>query len=461
MKRYLRGIASIFVLTALLAVAAYAAESETYDSGLRWALNDAGVLTISGTGPMPGFSYSYVSFIGYSTSAPWFEYRSRITSVVIEDGVTSIGTAAFASCTALTSVSIPATVTSIGRAAFGNCTRLGVLSYGGPRAQWSAVTILEQNEPLDTVTILYNNGPTRGGKCGDDLTWTLDDEGVLTISGRGEMDDQAYLSWSKYRGEITEVVIRYGVTTISDHAFDLCTELGKVSIPRSVTHIGERAFAVTDLTQVVIPNSVLSIGKSAFAVTLIETVTVPGSVATLQESTFASCWHLTDVVIEEGVTTIETEALSNCIRLNSVTIPSSVRSIQKDAFKLTRNVKDIYYDGPLTRWERISIADGNEILSSAGLHTQEPSSATIAVTIVHANGHLSYTEIPVSGGATAYLAVFDRDGRFVSIDQTPADTDKISFHVDESAEYASLCILDRDLVPMDGKVTVRDLAGAR
>ena len=114
MKTKLFTLGVIFLLSTGLA----AQTSGTCGPNLTWSLSN-GVLTISGTGPMNDFTLS---------PAPWLENRSSISSVVIDNGVTSIGVQAFEMCNALTVVNIPNSVTSIGSFAFMACRHLTTLS---------------------------------------------------------------------------------------------------------------------------------------------------------------------------------------------------------------------------------------------------------------------------------------------------------------------------------------------
>lgn len=111
------------------------------------------------------------------------------------------------------------------------------------------------------------------GNCGDsgsNVTWLLDDNGTLTISGSGKIED--YRSdidqpWYSNRSDITSVVIEPGVTSIGSLAFYECSNLTSITIPSGLTSIGEQAFGnCTGLTSITIPSSVTSIGVNVFII---------------------------------------------------------------------------------------------------------------------------------------------------------------------------------------------------
>lgn len=114
---------------------------------------------------------------------------------------------------------------------------------------------------------VVDSGYCGGEGDGKNLTWTLDSDGVLTISGEGKMGrwiDLSSVPWYTNRSKIKRVVVGSGVTSIGDSAF-ACSSLTSVSIGDSVTSIGEKAFSVCNrLTSVTIPDSVTSIDQLAF-----------------------------------------------------------------------------------------------------------------------------------------------------------------------------------------------------
>jgi len=170
-------------------------------------LSDSGrTLTASGNGTMA----NYDAITMGSIPPPWYDSRNNIISVVIDDGVTTIGDGAFIDCENLTSITIPNSVVSIGKHSFSGCINL------------TSITI-----PNSMTTI-----------------------------GLG-----AFSSCDS----LTSFTIPNGITSIASMTFMYCANLKTITIPKSVTSIGELAFrGCTSLTSITIPNSVATIDYSAF-----------------------------------------------------------------------------------------------------------------------------------------------------------------------------------------------------
>ena len=323
------------------------------DSGtwgnLNWTvqiLDDRLALTISGSGDMNGYP-----------SDSWRKYRANITSVIIEKGVTSIGTRSFSGCSSLTSITIPEGVTSIGSCAFSKCINLTDVFYGGTNIQWSSINIFTYeggNVELINATIHFTeviNGYVDSGTWGD-LNWTLhiqDENGILSISGNGAMNDFSQNSrdaWRKYKSCISSVTIENGVTSIAAYSFEGCERLVSISIPNSVTNIYSMAF--THCSN-------------------LPSINIPDGVTAIYPYTFMSCYKLSSVNIPEGVTSIWTQAFSYC-SMPSINIPESVKTIGYAAFVCCDNLTDVYYGGTQAQWQQISIDSYNYPLTSATIH---------------------------------------------------------------------------------------------
>ena len=151
------------------------------------------------------------------------------------------------------------------------------------------------------------------GSCGPNLKWHLTDDGVLTITGKGEMDDYRFSPWRDFG--VKRIIVGDSVTTIGEYAFSYCSSLTSITIPNSVTTIKEYAFSnCSSLTSVTIPNSVTTIGDNAFnGCRSLTSVTIPNSVTTIGKAAFNYCSSLTSVNIPNSVTTIGGWAFSDCI----------------------------------------------------------------------------------------------------------------------------------------------------
>lgn len=180
---------------------------------------------------------------------------------------------------------------------------------------------------LTLVTILFMSinlfAQISSGSCGTNVTWILQN-GVLTISGTGPMDDWSgfpFVPWNDVRSSITQVVIKNGVTNIGNYAFWSDSNLQSITIPGSVTRIG--AFSLSDcgkLTSVSIPNNVTRIERAAFAQCGgLTTVTIPNSVTYIGVNAFTDCSGLTSVTIGSGVDSIDGYAFLRCTGLTSIT----------------------------------------------------------------------------------------------------------------------------------------------
>lgn len=268
-----------------------------------------------------------------------FRHDKKLTQVIIQEGVTGIGSYAFAG-TGLISIEIPKSVTSIGEGAFAGCNNLVSVSIP------ESVTVIEHGTfsfctELKSITL-----PRRLKRIG------LQEYNRYSPS-------VAFVSDGAFAGctNLTSIIIPDGVEVIGEYTFNRCTSLTSVSIPPSVTRIGAGAFCGCEgLTEIVIPDSVTVIGESAFACCSgLTSVVIPDNITEIADGLFAAVTNvdlkyserpeirssLTSVIMGDGVTRIGHSAFFRCDKLTEIVIPDSVTSIGNIAFQGCSSLKSI------------------------------------------------------------------------------------------------------------------------
>lgn len=218
---------------------------------------------------------------------------------------------------------------------------------------------------------IVDSGYCGGEGDGTNLMWTLDSEGVLTISGTGAMKSYSNSPW-KDQG-ITTVKVESGVASIGAGTFRNCSSLTNITLPNSVTNIGAYTFFnCSSLTSITIPNGVTSIANDTFSgCSSLVSITIPDGVTSIGKWAFDKCSSLTSITIPSSVTSIGIYAFVECSSLTSITIPSSVTSIGSNAFALCSGLTSITIPNSVTEWG-ISVFTGCSSLTSVLI----PSSVT-------------------------------------------------------------------------------------
>ena len=212
--------------------------------------------------------------------------------------------------------------------------------------------IVEEAEPAQNGATIVDSG-----YCGIGLTWELDDEGTLTVSGTGEMD---YTEpgkpltldppWDNIREAVKKVVIEDGATSIGNSAFAQCTGLTSIEIPDSVTSIGGHAFwNCESLTSLCIPDGVTTIEYRAFAeCASLSSVTLPNELSRIESLAFSDCTSLKSILIPANVTYIGDWAFRGCTSLSEIAIPDSVIEIGYHVFENCTKLRSAYIGAGLT-----------------------------------------------------------------------------------------------------------------
>ena len=292
-----------------------AEEDSGKDGNITWRLTKDGTLYISGQGDMPDYGWDKI---------PWRDFS--INKVVVQKGITSIASCAFAYCSSLSSIEIPEGVTSIGNSAFSGCSSLssikipeGVTSIGSHA--FEGCSSLSSIKIPKGVTSIEGNA-FEG--CSS-LSSIEIPKGVTSI-GSGAF---AYCS------SLSSIKIPEGVTSIESRVFENCSSLSSIEIPKGVTSIEPRVFEkCSSLSSIKIPEGVTSIEGNAFeGCSSLSSIKIPKGVTSIEPRVFEKCSSLSSIKMPEGVTSIEVYAFAYCSSLSSIKIPEGVTSIEGNAFE--------------------------------------------------------------------------------------------------------------------------------
>ena len=364
-----------FILALIAGAGTLFAESGTCGANLTWDLTDS-VLTISGTGAMTDWDWFD------KTDVPWYSDPS-IKSVVIENGVTSIGSCVFCGCENLTSVSIPNSVTSIGEAAFYYCPLLTSINLPGSlktigESAFQACGLTYVHIPnsvtsisghafrscvnLHSVSIGYAVAsigelafygcsnlaiincnaaipPTWGDECFEDVPTDIT---VWVWKGQKTAYTAPGSPWN-YFDDIKESSMLMGKCGAEGDSTNLVwdlTEDGILTISGAGKmadwNSGEPSWQAYNvpIKTLIVENGPTSIGMYAFKdSTNLKSVTIGNAVETIESRAFNGCTGLTSLTLGDGLTDIRGYAFMGCENLKSVTLPNSLTRIRECAFR--------------------------------------------------------------------------------------------------------------------------------
>ncbi|MGN0996369.1 MAG: leucine-rich repeat protein [Candidatus Ventricola sp.] len=247
---------------------------------------------------------------------------SSLRELAFPQGIAAVPPYALMECISLTRVSLPAGVQSIGASAFYGCYNLETVAFAGTGTQAAAISIGPGNNGLSELPWACASGsfaysfPT-SGSCGPSLTWSISDDGTLTIAGSGTMDDfDLDPPWEDHSAEITAVRFSGSVAAMSENAFQWLVNLRSVAIP--------------------------------------------GTMQSVAFDAFRHCSGLKRVVLGEGIQRIEGLSFMYCDSLEELVLPASLTYIDACAFDSCPKLKDIYYAGSSAQAAAITIDRYNE-----------------------------------------------------------------------------------------------------
>ncbi len=221
----------------------------------------------------------------------------------------------------------------------------------------------QENGTLEEVGEIVDSGYC--GYNGDNVMWTLDSAGVMTLKGAGKTKDYSY-QYSPFRNKsVKSVVIQSGVTSVGTYLFDNCDNIISVELPETVETIDEGAFdSCNSLSTIKLPSKLESIGKYAFYdCDALEEVSFPSTLISIDYCAFRYCTKLKSINLPSGFSQIDEEAFYGCTSIKSIYLPSDITQIGKNAFYDCKSLTDVYYEGSEEDWNNINInKDGNSYL---------------------------------------------------------------------------------------------------
>lgn len=379
----------------------------TEATGITWNFNETtGELRISGTGSMPGYEMK---------GAPWYSNAANISSIVIEEGITSIGKNAFMDCAAtsislpdtldcigsyafsgcknLTSVTIPANVTKFGHEAFSSCSDLNSVTFlnlgkslymgwyetltrgsvvfsgcASPltiraydvagHSVWQASGTETWQQYASANGYQYASLGYAGGKLKNG-SWVISTNYKLTISATGAVTENP---WNYYRTPVSSLEICSGVTALPADAFYDYTSLTTVTMADTVTTLGSYAFGGCDkLNSVSLSRNLTEIPDGTFYECYVLTsVDIPAAVTAIGKKAFYDCRLLSSLSIPEHIISIGDAAFWNCGTLTSITLPDALQSLGAEAFSNCSSLTSLHIPASLT-----TIADNAFIVCPA------------------------------------------------------------------------------------------------
>lgn len=234
-------------------------------------------------------------------------------------------------------------------------------------------------EPTEEPTELITESPTVApqllpehvvsmGKCGDNATFTVYDDGKAVFSGTGDINIDAYGVFGRPWKDAMVIEIESGITEIGDSVFRN-TNIIKIDIPNTVKRIGNQAFYSCACPSILMPDSVTEIGDDCFRQGNISTIylsenlsktgrnalcglkisqlEIPGSLKVVEGSLFSGCENLETVRFNEGVTTLNDNALSGLNNLAKVYLPSTITHIGQQRYEWMNLSLEMYYPGSI------------------------------------------------------------------------------------------------------------------
>ena len=371
-------------------------ETNSCGENATWSIED-GVFTVEGSGDMINFEYSW--------DQPWEDNAEDITSIVVKDGITSIGDYAFYDFENVTTVTLPEGITSIGKSAFNSCENLTSITIP------STVTTIGEEAFYYCKSIVEITLPASVTEIGAGAFASMNELVSFNFSENvTRLEENTFL----YNTNLKNFVLPQNLTYIGKKALSSLYALETLEIPASVTTIEETAFGslagiteitvnensenyksvdgilytkdgtmllaypgassntsytvldntttiasnafcnAENLTEIILPNTLTTINASAFEdCNNLLSITLPEGITTIAENTFSFCYNLNSITLPSTLTTIQQSVFTGCSELTSITLPVNVNYLESTAFKNTSGLKEIIVDEANTNFASV------------------------------------------------------------------------------------------------------------
>ncbi len=327
--------------------------AETVEAGgacgntVTWDLT-GGVLTISGTGDMQDFS-------NYSDSG-WYKDRKSIGTIIVSEGITSLGDYAFYGCSNVKEVKLPSTLNDLGRISFAQCSSLKKIDIPDlvtviPYAAFAECTSLNEVNAKNIEAIhdyAFQMIKTESFTIGKNITnisyiaffhstikeYIVEAGNTVYSSKDGILYSDGGKTLYLYPAgrEDSKFVIPSNVTKVYGGAFSYATNLKEIDLA-NVTSLGDSAFQASGIETLVLPDTVTEVGYFTFyqCKSLVSIKFGSGLKVTSYEM-FEECTSLKNIDFGTGLVNLEARTFGYCSALEEVTIPDTITSIGNGCF---------------------------------------------------------------------------------------------------------------------------------
>ncbi len=320
----------------------------------EYTLYDDGTVFVYGKGEIFVDDYNNITHHYHS---------DEIKDVIVCEGITELGNAAFYGCNNLESISLPDGLTRIGEEAFYKCGNLKEIILP------ESITRIEEEAFWNCLSLESINFPENLTFIGTHAFWCCKSlKNAVLPNGLTDLEAGAFDSCIS----LESVTLPEGLTSIESMVFDSCRNLTSINLPEGVTSIGHDAFyQCKKLKNITLPESLQSIDNGAFfGCSSLTSIYLPQKIASVGECAFTECnnikeinlskavigqWHdafevenVESITLEEDITNIGRAAFCQCRNLKTINIPHAVESIEEYAFWNCTSLTDIVLSEELT-----------------------------------------------------------------------------------------------------------------